>query len=306
MMRAVAALAVTTAFGFLTAPAVAVTPPNLVNYQGVLRDASGNPLSGSHNMVFRFYDAPTAGQQLLIDEHLASGTGAVTVSGGLFSVALGSGTVVDGTGPGTYTSLGDVFRRLSAVYLEVQVGIETLNPRIRIVSSAYALAGASADPPCFDATNRFVDCGNGTVTDTVTGLVWLKNANCTALYGSSQNYVGANTLTANLADGQCGLTDKSVAGDWRLPTKAEWDALFAQAAANACASPKIPDRLGTGCCGTAPCAFTGIANDIAYWSGTTVPSSPSFGYLADQFAGTTPTLFKLAGEHVWPVRARKE
>jgi hypothetical protein len=34
-----------------------------------------------------------------------------------------------------------------------------------------------ADPPCFDNLNRYVDCGNGTVTgtvtDTVTGLIWL-------------------------------------------------------------------------------------------------------------------------------------
>jgi hypothetical protein len=26
------------------------------------------------------------------------------------------------------------------------------------------------DPPCFDNTNRYVNCGNGTVTDTATGL----------------------------------------------------------------------------------------------------------------------------------------
>ena len=30
----------------------------------------------------------------------------------------------------------------------------------------------------FDNANRLVDCGNGTVTDTATGLIWLKNANC--------------------------------------------------------------------------------------------------------------------------------
>ena len=35
---------------------------------------------------------------------------------------------------------------------------------------------AGAAPPCFDLTHRYVDCANGTVTDTVTGLIWLKNA----------------------------------------------------------------------------------------------------------------------------------
>ncbi len=30
--------------------------------------------------------------------------------------------------------------------------------------------------PCFDNINRYVNCGDGTVTDTVTGLVWLQEA----------------------------------------------------------------------------------------------------------------------------------
>ena len=32
--------------------------------------------------------------------------------------------------------------------------------------------GTRADAPCFHNTNRYVNCGNGTVTDTVTGLIW--------------------------------------------------------------------------------------------------------------------------------------
>ena len=39
-------------------------------------------------------------------------------------------------------------------------------------------SGTRADGPCFDNTNRYVDCGNGTVTDTVTGLIWLQQADC--------------------------------------------------------------------------------------------------------------------------------
>ena len=30
----------------------------------------------------------------------------------------------------------------------------------------------------WDLFNRFTDNGNGTMTDTLTGLIWLKNANC--------------------------------------------------------------------------------------------------------------------------------
>jgi hypothetical protein len=68
---------------------------------------------------------------------------------------------------------------------------------------------------------RFTDNGNGTITDNFTGLIWLKNANC---FGSQ---IWANALTSanNLANGQCSLTDGSVAGDWRLPNVRELESL---------------------------------------------------------------------------------
>ncbi len=81
------------------------------------------------------------------------------------------------------------------------------------------------DPACWDNTNRYVDCGNGMVMDTVTNLLWLKNANCYR----ALNYAAANGAAAGLADGACGLTDGSAAGDWRLPTKAEWEETIARA-----------------------------------------------------------------------------
>src|SRR5262245_50462415 len=43
-----------------------------------------------------------------------------------------------------------------------------------------AVAGARgrAAAPCVDKTKRYVDCGNGTVTDSETGPGWLKQSNC--------------------------------------------------------------------------------------------------------------------------------
>jgi hypothetical protein len=56
---------------------------------------------------------------------------------------------------------------------------------------------------------------DGTVTvGGLSGLVWLKNANC---FGE-QNYSQAVSSARNLKSGSCGLTDGSKAGDWRLPT----------------------------------------------------------------------------------------
>ena len=64
---------------------------------------------------------------------------------------------------------------------------------------------------------RFTDNGNGTVTDNLTGLTWLKNANCYGTRVWATALTDANTLNS----GECGLTDGSVEGDWRLPNVRE-------------------------------------------------------------------------------------
>ncbi|NJD37029.1 MAG: DUF1566 domain-containing protein [Geobacter sp.] len=55
------------------------------------------------------------------------------------------------------------------------------------------------------------DNGNGTVT--VNGLVWLKDAGCLG----EMDWRDAMARPKSLAHGQCGLTDNSRPGDWRLP-----------------------------------------------------------------------------------------
>jgi len=64
---------------------------------------------------------------------------------------------------------------------------------------------------------RFNDNEDGTVTDNLTGLIWLKNANCFGKRSWSKSLSDCNSL----ASGNCGLTDGSVAGDWRLPNVKE-------------------------------------------------------------------------------------
>lgn len=123
----------------------AVEPPALLNYQAVLRDAAGAPLTGSFDMTFRFFDSETGGNEILIDRHMVLTGKPVTVAGGLLSVALGDGLVVDGAGPGVYTSLATLFRDCSAVWLEITIGSETLAPRTRVQSAGYALNASTAE-----------------------------------------------------------------------------------------------------------------------------------------------------------------
>ena len=104
-----------------------------------------------------------------------------------------------------------------------------------------------ADPPCFDNNDRFVDCGNGSVTDQNTGLVWLKNADC--LRGL--NWEQSNGLAVALEDGDCGLSDNSSPGNWHLPTQEQFQSIFD----SSCPSPSLPNTPGTGCASTGPNLF---------------------------------------------------
>ncbi len=70
-------------------------------------------------------------------------------------------------------------------------------------------------------TPRFTDNGNGTMTDDLTGLIWLKNANCF----NTRNWSDALSDANGLANGSCGLSDGSNAGDWRLPNLNELESL---------------------------------------------------------------------------------
>lgn len=179
---------------------------------------------------------------------------------------------------------------------------------------ARAIAGRGAvnpDPPCFDGTNRYVDCGNGTVTDTGTGLIWLQDAGCLG----PLNWADANRAAARLRNGRCALSDDSKAGDWRLPSNAEWMTMVAVARNHPllqCTNPALTDDSGAVCFGSGVgSSFANVA-PAGYWSSTT--SSQTSGLLPDGTKAGTMNLLSgfLASffdksccpQGVWPVRAK--
>jgi hypothetical protein len=97
---------------------------------------------------------------------------------------------------------------------------------------------------------RFNDNGNGTITDKLTGLIWLQNANC---FGQ-QPWATAISDANGLFNGACGLTDGSVAGDWRLPNIRELQSLVDYGQSN----PALPSNSH----------FTSFQSS-GYWSSTT-------------------------------------
>jgi hypothetical protein len=172
--------------------------------------------------------------------------------------------------------------------------------------NAYVCNGQTAtatnpDPPCFVRVMRYVVCGNGTVTDTVTGLIWLQQADCLPI----NSWVDASAAVARLKDGDCNLTDKSTPGDWRLPTRDEWSATIAQAMALGCynaAAPTLTNEPGTGCESVGPSIFVGVAADF-YWSSTANASVPADAWSQNLVNGGVYGFTKhTTSLRVWPVR----
>lgn len=103
---------------------------------------------------------------------------------------------------------------------------------------------------------RFADNMDGTVTDRLTGLIWLKNAGCF----SPTTWSTALTAANQLASGACGLTDGSLAGQWRMPNVNELESLVDVSQVNPAVSAGSP--------------FTNINLGNAYWSSTTYTAGP--------------------------------
>lgn len=142
---------------------------------------------------------------------------------------------------------------------------------------------------------RFSDNGDGTVTDHLTGFVWLKNADAlgAVLWANALNFC------ASLQDGTYGLTDGSVPGDWRLPNLREMMSLIAFQYAN----PSLSDETGTNQWTTASGSFTNVQS-AQYWTSTSQSSSQA-RYL-NLSTGATYYLRKTGDPcRVWPLRNRQ-
>lgn len=129
---------------------------------------------------------------------------------------------------------------------------------------------------------RFTDLGNGAVRDNLTGLVWLKNAICFPAGIWTAALSDANTL----ASGACGLTDGSVAGDWRLPNLKELLSVIDYGHSSPALPPGHPFSV----------------YNVNYWASTTLVPVPTNAWSVNIDNGYAPNYDKSYTFYVWPVR----
>jgi hypothetical protein len=140
---------------------------------------------------------------------------------------------------------------------------------------------------------RFTDNEDGTVTDNLTGLIWLKNASCNSFFSgdttgqNDRSWSDALTAVNSLANGYCGLTDGSLAGDWRLPNVRELHSLidFGQT------DPALPNGH----------PFNNVQTTY-YWSSTSDVMFPSRAWCVQFLNGHVLYQDKSDSYYVHPVR----
>ena len=219
------------------------------------------------------------------------------------------------TTDGTYR-IARILRKLTLGFLLV-----ALCPAAGVLAGDGVVALQTAEASCgagSPASTVYVDCGNGTVTDRRTGLVWLANADC---LGGTVDWSTAMESVAGLADldggacaflteaeCDCGLSDGSSPGEWRLPSAAEWQAMVADAVGLGC-SPTITSDFPAGvtacwtggCSNIGLCAFSDVQSAF-YWSASPFVVNPSSAWVAGLDTGVIGPANKFITYPVWPVR----
>jgi hypothetical protein len=171
-------------------------------------------------------------------------------------------------------------------------------PRAPVPKTGQTTSWATGDDGALEKgvewpATRFRDDLNGTVADNLTGLKWLKNANC---FGY-RNWWEALSDCNGLANGQCGLTDGSSPGDWRLPNLFELESLRDLQYWE----PALSNSAGTGQW-THGDPFINLVTVGHYWSSNTFASSDVDAWYVSWSNGYASGSMKSFTRHVWCVR----
>ncbi len=135
-------------------------------------------------------------------------------------------------------------------------------------------------------TPRFTDNGDGTVTDNLTGLIWLKEANCPAGTKTWQEALDWVVLL-NFTSIACTDYAAQTHSDWRLPNIKELLSLVDYGES----APALP--MGH--------PFMDVQSSF-YWSSSSDVSGPASAWGANMNHGDFVDDSKTSNGFVWPVR----
>ncbi|MEO5335037.1 MAG: DUF1566 domain-containing protein [Magnetococcus sp. YQC-5] len=135
---------------------------------------------------------------------------------------------------------------------------------------------------------RFKDNGDGTVTDHLTSLVWMKNANCFGQQTWANAFVKVAGL--NLSKETCTGYTNGTYTDWRVPNVRELSSLIDRSNIG----PPLPTNH----------PFVGFvgAQSVYYWSSTTYAHYTSNAWIVFLSSGSVYYNDKTSTSNVWPVR----
>ncbi len=219
-----------------------------------------------------------------------------------FAVMAGS---LDPSAPpdnGTMHSLEDIYKKLEALDVKIDPAPVPWEPceHAPVAKTGQTTSYASGDDGDLQKgvtwpNPRFTDNGDGTVTDNLTGLIWLKDADALG----RNIWTDALTRVAELNSG----TDFSAAEytvgtytDWRFPNLFELESLRDMAYYGPC----ISNTAGTGKW-TPGDPFVDVQS-YYYWSGTSFANNTVYAWYVYMDFGSVSFNDKSNSIYVWPVR----
>jgi len=171
-------------------------------------------------------------------------------------------------------------KKLEALKREV-ADLEAAKARIAEEKTQLENSVASVSPQIhkkmLSTKDRFRDNGDGTITDTQTGLMWVKNAN-------------RPNRSMNWDDGMKYCEGMNLLGhqDWRLPSKAEFQELIDKEGIDVALPPGHP--------------FSDVVKFGDYWTSSINPLGPMYSYVVNVGNGSTRFSSKNKMGFVWAVR----
>jgi Protein of unknown function (DUF1566) len=135
----------------------------------------------------------------------------------------------------------------------------------------------------------YVDNGDGTITDTTTGLIWEKLSDDGSIHDKDTFFDWAETFATKLA----ALNAMRFAGhaDWRVPNVAELKSLTDYGTVDPVVSAVFDAACAPGCT-VLECSCT---RPGSYWSSSTYVTATDHAWIGDFYSGGTSTQAKDSG-----------